>query len=572
MIAGVSIATCERVGLPRIAGCFMFNLLQQMKFHLITCFGQSSSYFCNNDNGVVGQGVLQGSSSTAPIYILNSNVCLSAYKKHSIGASFNHPITKEVITDSAVQYVDDTSQFVNGNNRHTDDTPHNNLISMAKANSQTWANLLWVSGGNLNLGKCYYYAFQPRLNYKKNKIIYEDLDKDSSIVVMNPADNHTHEIRRTHPSIAQRTLGAKIALNGDGSQQLQHTLRLTREFFGKFKSSNLSNQAKWVAITSTIEPAIIYPLVNIFYRPNQLYNIDSCISQMKCMALGLNRNFPHAILHGPTLLGGLGIPSTRQKNTIEHLLYFLYNVRRDSPNCQKYEMTIVYTQIEVGTFSQFFSLPFDDYGHLPSIASCVQLWSEIQPNGLILQPLCSHSWTPAPLGNGEIAIMQIAVAHYNKKGSAIINKCRPFLQVFSLYDLLIYNSNIIHPSYMRGELVPSRTSIISWPSITKPPKHYWSLWSHFTYKVLTPILERTQVQWGECTSYRFTPSFYKYKNSFHLYQLVDNTLSEFHLMRGARSRFQASYNHVPYQCRVSFNEDEFVPDDVQYTKKRYINL
>ena len=120
---------------------------------------------------------------------------------------------------------------------------------------------------------------------------------------------------------------------------------------------------------------------------------------------------------------------------------------------------------------------------------------------------------------------------------------------------------------MQGDLLPSRTSIISWPSITKPPKHYWSLWSHFTYKVLTPILERTQVQWEECTSYRFTPGFYKYKNSFNLYQLVNDTLSEFHLMRGARSRFQASYNHVPYQCRVSINEDEFFPVDVQYTKK-----
>jgi hypothetical protein len=42
VINGLSIVTCQRVGFPRIAGYFMFNLLQKMKFHLITGFGMSS--------------------------------------------------------------------------------------------------------------------------------------------------------------------------------------------------------------------------------------------------------------------------------------------------------------------------------------------------------------------------------------------------------------------------------------------------------------------------------------------------------------------------------------------------
>jgi hypothetical protein len=63
IIAGLSMVTCERVGLPRPAGIFMFNLLHCMKFHLITGFSKSMSSYHNTQNNITGQGVLQGSSS-----------------------------------------------------------------------------------------------------------------------------------------------------------------------------------------------------------------------------------------------------------------------------------------------------------------------------------------------------------------------------------------------------------------------------------------------------------------------------------------------------------------------------
>jgi len=99
VIAGLSIATCNRVGLPRIAGYFMFYLLKFMSFNLVTGFGRSSSTFNNNSDEVTGQGVLQGSSSAAPIYILNSDVSLQTYQKLGTGDLFTHPINHTTIID-----------------------------------------------------------------------------------------------------------------------------------------------------------------------------------------------------------------------------------------------------------------------------------------------------------------------------------------------------------------------------------------------------------------------------------------------------------------------------------------
>lgn len=50
---------------------------------------------CLHSLGHIGQGVLQGSSLAAPIYIFNSDVSLSAYRKQFTGASLlsHHQIT-----------------------------------------------------------------------------------------------------------------------------------------------------------------------------------------------------------------------------------------------------------------------------------------------------------------------------------------------------------------------------------------------------------------------------------------------------------------------------------------------
>ncbi len=66
VLHALTIITCHRLRLPMEACIFMFHLLRNMEFHIITGFGKSLSSFKNNaDSTSIGQGVLQGSSSAA---------------------------------------------------------------------------------------------------------------------------------------------------------------------------------------------------------------------------------------------------------------------------------------------------------------------------------------------------------------------------------------------------------------------------------------------------------------------------------------------------------------------------
>lgn len=87
----ISVITCRMVGLPVSAYLFIFHLLQRMEFHIITGFGSSNISFCNNSDPLqIGQGILQGSSSAAPIYNICADVSLATYMRIAHGASFHH--------------------------------------------------------------------------------------------------------------------------------------------------------------------------------------------------------------------------------------------------------------------------------------------------------------------------------------------------------------------------------------------------------------------------------------------------------------------------------------------------
>jgi hypothetical protein len=173
VLAGLSIVTSQRMGLPRVAGIFMYQLLYNMSFNLITGFGTSSYTYNNTDNNLSSQGVLQGSNSAAPLFILNSDVSLHTYNRIGSGASFVHPITRSTINDKGVQYVDDTSLFLNSlgagisSSETSEVDTKTQLKNIAAKNSNTWSDCLWTSGGCLNIDKCFYYYFSPKYNVRK---------------------------------------------------------------------------------------------------------------------------------------------------------------------------------------------------------------------------------------------------------------------------------------------------------------------------------------------------------------------------------------------------------------------
>jgi len=208
----------------------MLMLLQDMSFHLLTDFGRSTFSFLNNeDNNSTGQGVLQESSSNAPFFIMNSHVSLHTYSKLATGASFTHPMSRKRIHDKAIQYVDDTMQLLNHASANSSFNPNNQLentdilLKHAHNNTRLWNDINWIFGGNLNLGKCYYYSFIPSYNFKKRSSTYKHIPLFTHLNTKSCGFLYTHNSARP-PTTVKQSLGVFLAPDGSATEQMRITI------------------------------------------------------------------------------------------------------------------------------------------------------------------------------------------------------------------------------------------------------------------------------------------------------------------------------------------------------------
>jgi hypothetical protein len=100
---------------------------------------------------------------------------------------------------------------------------------------------------------------------------------------------------------------------------------------------------------------------------------------------------------------------------------------------KKFNVSIIYTQLEVGTFDQLFSTSFTQYSRLAMTRMCVQIWRRTEPNGLLLKPSTDATWIPPLTNANDKSLMDIATSHFSESQSYMINRCRLYLQVISYF-------------------------------------------------------------------------------------------------------------------------------------------
>jgi hypothetical protein len=158
--------------------------------------------------------------------------------------------------------------------------------------------------------------------------------------------------------------------------------------------------------------------------------------------------------------------------------------------------------------------------------------------------------------------MDLATSIYDKKGSTVINRCRIYLQIISICDLLLFDTLSIHPDFLNGTHPPSRISHILWPNFPHPPSKFWQLWGHFLQHHVLPRVQHIPSNWFVKVNFCHHTPYFKLNNSPHMYHLNNGELTLFKINKSPRKRLKATYLNVPYQCDLRFNESEFIPVDI----------
>jgi hypothetical protein len=141
---------CMRLGLPHEAAITLLKILHGMKYQIRTALGITEAHFSNAVDWILG--TLQGSGASPCIWLAISAVLITALEQRSPGITFHTPDGKIVEARAADAFVDDTDLYISV------DVPFAELASQAQTVAQHWEQLLYTSGGALNLAKCFWYS------------------------------------------------------------------------------------------------------------------------------------------------------------------------------------------------------------------------------------------------------------------------------------------------------------------------------------------------------------------------------------------------------------------------------
>ena len=158
IIPAVANICSRRMGISNKVATLNSRALQATKYKLKTSLGTSTSgYQHNSASPIYGTG--QGSGNAPQIWNFICSALFDTYEEKAAGARFLSYDKKHEIKLYMTGYVDDCCQRLNNFSAFPQPTSAE-VIQKMQHDAQWWHNLLWASGGALEISKCSFHLIK----------------------------------------------------------------------------------------------------------------------------------------------------------------------------------------------------------------------------------------------------------------------------------------------------------------------------------------------------------------------------------------------------------------------------
>ena len=153
----------RKFGVPPSVVLSNVTTLLNAKYRLKTELGTSVEYYQHTDEFPI-YGTGQGSGNSPMIWCFLSSILFDCYETSATGAIYESPDRSCSTKIQMIGYVDDSNGQTNTFMRNRQPEARV-LLKQATVDAQIWHDLLWASGGALELSKCSYqllsWTFSP---------------------------------------------------------------------------------------------------------------------------------------------------------------------------------------------------------------------------------------------------------------------------------------------------------------------------------------------------------------------------------------------------------------------------
>ena len=463
----------RKYGLHRNVCIVQGKTLEEAKYYLKTKMGVSKT-FVEHCEFRPWYGTGQGAGNSPTYWLVISSTLFDIYDKMAHGATFATPDGTIEIQMYMVAFVDDSNNAVN--DWHSEDTPMaQDLLQMALEDTQLWHDLLWSSGGALELPKCSYHFLQYQYNDKCEQTFVPGTTS-TPLAIQDPSGK-TISCKPLCAYKAHKTLGCHKAPANQLKQQEVLTTKCNA-FAHKVNTNFLTTTQANIMHNSMYIPSVSFPLSKCYFTEKTLQAIQAKSLPAFVTKCGYHSHMPRAVLHGPSLYSGSQLHHLYDEQGTGQIYQIMKHWRSPGQAGPLTKIAIAWWQHYLGIGFSFLEDVSTRIPHFPDrYFQVVRQYLQDSNCYLTLE----NTFVPPLQRQKDQYIMDYALNRW-KKGLLsltdlnIINTWRMHLQLVSVSDVTDASGAYLDTHLFKGQQTPNSRSRLSPFRHPRPPQHTLSIW------------------------------------------------------------------------------------------------
>jgi hypothetical protein len=416
------------------------------------------------------QGVYQGNGGGPTIWAVVSSPLLQIMKKEGFGTFFKASITNGIVRIVGYAFVDDTDLVQTGK-----DGSESSLDVLKKMQDglDLWEGLVSATGGAIEVSKSTWWLidFIWDANGKWRYATKADIPAELWVKDVSGA---RQAVPRLETSQSFNTLGVHLGPDGSQLAAYEYLKETAKTWADKLRTSFLKEKEANAALKTTILKKLEYPLPALTLSEKQCNAIIQPVLNAALPKAKFNRNFPRASLYGPGSHQGCEIHNLYTSQVIEHLDAALRHGPFDTMTGELLRGSLEALTTELGLPGKPLSYSYRAHSKLVTDCWWKDVWRETDEGSIRIDSQTEA--LPLQRANDQFLMTEFIANEFKNNRLVRLNRCRLFLQVYTLADICSGNGRRLCKEFFDGRNPMPGSSRLSWPNQGNPPPADWKLW------------------------------------------------------------------------------------------------
>ena len=460
----------QALGIQQTIGTFLARLMFLAKRHVKTKQGVSKANIGTKKKHVL-HGIGQGNGGGPAMWISHLTVMFLALSSVCHGLVLSCVEQIKTVTTVGTGYVDDVTL---GLSVPRDQKQNENTVyKYIKQMSQLWEKLLFITGGRLELSKCFWVPITWRWRQGKPSMITKHKGRKELFLKESETKKLVRIPRQGGMEVAKR-LGINSSCDGRWSREFLNWITFSKNFGNKLRCSQVGRTAGQLAYQSIWIAKFRYSAPAVGFTKSQLKKIQQTIISPCLSQAGYCNKIPRAVVYGPSTYGGMGWDNIQVLSLVEKLKFLIGSIRLQDTVGRMFLIQLSWIQIFAGISTPIL-METKQITYIPT-GWLADLHTHLAANNIKVE--IHDVWSPSRQRQEDKVIMDVVTATTPQWAWAGINRCRLYLKATTIADITSLDGTVI-PERVRKVQSAIRNSTLLFPLQMKPCTTDINTWQYF---------------------------------------------------------------------------------------------